>query len=239
MKEFDVGDFVRVITDGIFGVSHGDIVEILGSENPTYILSHGPFCKTKEIKLIKKNNNPFKKNALLIKAKIAKLLRQSPTEKGMASSFPLGAGNPGNASSRSKVQSSINGIERTINNALEVCRLNDLLKIQNQKSSLFSSGLIDSRGRDTELAINARAEKKAKQKEINGSIAEYMKRKIRPGDTVYLQGNPLVVAKVNRKTVTTEQGTKWSYDDLLLGINGRSMTPKEMMDDYLEWKKAN
>lgn len=166
--------------------------------------------------------NPFRGRAAALRARINALTGATPHDRAMREAFPLGTGRPGNASSRRTAAQAEKRIGRSVDRAVEANRLVAEEKELLAKAGRHDAGLVDDRGLP---AAGAQAARQA----ADAAVAAYLKATLRPGSTAYVDGNPVRVKRVNPTGITTESGSRWSYDDLLPAHpEGRAMTPREL-----------
>jgi phospholipid N-methyltransferase len=210
---------------------------------PDYVVKYFGLSKSNaEPKTAPAKANPFKQQADAIRSRAEALSPGgSARDKAMASAFPLGTGRPGNASSRRTSAQSARSIDRTVDNAMKALKLFDAAKIMEARAAAFDRGEINEHGGRTEVgrAIDAKiAEQATKRQETvkkaSEHIADHMRTTLKPGDTVYIAGNPkngVTIKRVNPKSITTESGSSWKYDELIPPHpDGRAMTTKEMVE---------
>jgi len=177
------------------------------------------------------NPNPFRAELETLQRRIDSLAGQTPHDRAMQSAFPFGTGRPGNDSSRRTSRQSDRRIETTINRAVQA---NALIAKRNRlqvQADAYDAGRIDAQGHDTAEVVAEQHAKQEAARKANGTIADYMRATAKTGGIVYLAGQPLIVQRVNPKSITTISGCKWSYDELTPKhpSEPRPMTPREMV----------
>lgn len=183
--------------------------------------------------------NPHREKAKEIERKAEALSPGgSARDKAMKEAFPLGTGRPGNASSRRTSAAALKGMDRSIDNAKRALELFDLAKQVHAKADAFDRGEIDEHGARTEKGIeidNALAKQKADKEDAKKSakehLADYMRETLKPGDQVFLRDNPrnsVGVKRVNAKSITTDMGSKWNYDELIPAKDNKPMSAADM-----------
>jgi hypothetical protein len=182
-----------------------------------------------------KPTNPFRDEAAKLRAKADRLSGGTAHDQAMARAFPFGTGRPGNASSRRTSQQAARRIDSSIDRAKEAVELYKKANALDAQAGKFDAGDIDAGGRPTEKVRQAEAEKTQKLASLNESIAGYMRSTLKPGDTVYVNGNPVSVKRVNPTGVTTEGGSRWSYDELLPHGENGPMSMKDVIGAAKEW----
>lgn len=176
--------------------------------------------------------NPFQQQHDDLQKKIATLTGETSHDKAIRESFPFGTGRPGNASSQRTSKQAHKRIEKTIDDAVKA---QELIKQRNSlkaKADQFEAGNIDEKGNPTEKAIAERNRVEGVKKSANEAVAEHMRSTLKPGDTVYINGDrPVSVKRVNPTGITTDSGSKWKYDELTPKheTEDRPMTTKELV----------
>lgn len=72
-------------------------------------------------------------------------------------------------------------------------------------------------------------------------LAEFMRDRISKGDSVAVAANPdnkITVKRVNRKSVTSETGSLWNYDEILLLDGGEAMEHDLFIEQFVSWLNA-
>jgi len=83
--------------------------------------------------------------------------------------------------------------------------------------------------------IAAKAKTKEATATAKAAIADFFRDTIKPGDEIFIGGNNTVVVKrVNRKSITSESGTIWTFDEM-----STHKTTAEFMHAYKLWKNLN
>lgn len=197
--------------------------------------------KTKPEPKSEESSNPFRDQAEAIKRRAESLSPGgSARDKAMASAFPVGTGNPGNAASRRNNKSAWKRIDKSIDDAKRALKLFDAAKQMEARAEQFDKGLIDKHGNPTDKGIEAsrkvaqqRVERAELKKTADEHLADYMRETLKPGEQVFLAGssNSVTVKRVNAKSISTDMGSKWRYDELRpANAEGKAMSTKEMAD---------
>jgi len=73
-----------------------------------------------------------------------------------------------------------------------------------------------------------------------GSYGDYLRATVKKGDRVTFVANPdaggSIVKSVNKKTITLEGGSSWSFDYFMPWKDGREMTKAELKEDIKAWR---
>ncbi len=193
--------------------------------------------------------NPFREKMDSLNRKADSLTPgNSAFDKAMASSFPVGVGRSGNASSRRTSKQAAKRIDQSVNNALKSIEVRKQANSLIGQAEAFDRGEIDQHGNRTELGKQRDAEQLAKSQERKQTVqnfwdnhADFMKATLKPGDSLALAANPsntITVKRVNKTGVTSEGGSKWVYADLIPLKDGKPMESREVISAVNEWKKG-
>lgn len=193
--------------------------------------------------------NPFREKMDSLNRKADSLTPgNSAFDKAMASSFPVGVGRSGNASSRRTSKQAAKRIDQSVNNALKSIEVRKQANSLSGQAEAFDRGEIDQHGNRTELGKQRDAEQLAKSQERKQTVqnfwdnhADFMKATLKPGDSLALAANPsntITVKRVNKTGVTSEGGSKWVYADLIPLKDGKPMESREVISAVNEWKKG-
>lgn len=193
--------------------------------------------------------NPFREKMDSLNRKADSLTPGgSAFDKAMASSFPVGVGRSGNASSRRTSKQAAKRIDQSVNNALKSIEVRKQANSLSGQTEAFDRGEIDQHGNRTELGKQRDAEQLAKSQERKQTVqnfwdnhADFMKATLKPGDSLALAANPsntITVKRVNKTGVTSEGGSKWVYADLIPLKDGKPMESREVISAVNEWKKG-
>lgn len=187
--------------------------------------------------------NPFRERANALDRKAGQLSPMGDSRsKAMASAFPFGTGNPGNASSRRTNKQSAKHIDRSIDNAKKSLEVSAQAKQVHALADQFDNGMINEHGGRTEKGkefdrqqLAKVEEKQALRKSADEHLADHMRSTLKPGDSVFIADNPrnsVIVKRVNAKSISTESGSTWKYSELIPRATEehRPMSTKEMAD---------
>lgn len=190
--------------------------------------------------------NPFQDKVDRLNREIERLTGGSARDREMAIAFPLGTGRPGNASSRRTRRSAMKSIERAQANAAKARKLIERRGPLEVKARAFDRDEIDRFGQLTELGREQQriAEDREQRKrdvasEFHENFARFIHATRKPGDVVYVSGNPVTLAKVNRKSVVTVGGAKWKMDEIVPARDdGTEMSPREAVAAVREFVES-
>jgi hypothetical protein len=74
------------------------------------------------------------------------------------------------------------------------------------------------------------------------SISHFMRSHIKKGDKVAIAANPnnhIIVKQVNKKSITSENGVLWEYDEIRLVVGDMPMPAAEFLQQYKSWLKEH
>lgn len=89
-----------------------------------------------------------------------------------------------------------------------------------------------------QIKVNAPSRQKVKTR--IEQYGEYIRVIVKPGDAMAVAFNPcnsITVKRINQKSITSESGSKWTFDELLPMVDGKPMTAQEFsaaVKSYLE-----
>ena len=148
-----------------------------------------------------KPGNPFAEKAIRYMKKHLALNRPTARDEAMKNSFPLGGGF-GHGSMRSREKS----IDASVRRAGEAVRVRNNAVYWTALAEAYDRGEVNAQGR----SVNSGAEKG-----FEASCNDMIMRTVKVGDMIDIGGNtPLVVAKVNTKSVVTVDGGKWMVSEI-------------------------
>ena len=177
--------------------------------------------------------NPFEQPAKEARARANRLLGYTPHEAALAAAFPLGTGRPGNASSRRTSRQADRRMDASLRRNVLGLRAAAKASALESKASPFALGLSDRNGNPSQEVLAKRAKQKDVVKNADEAIAAYIKAHVKPGGIVYMtcNGNTLSVKRVNAKSITSEAGSIWKYNELTPPhpTEDRAMTIPEML----------
>jgi hypothetical protein len=69
--------------------------------------------------------------------------------------------------------------------------------------------------------------------------ADFMRTLIHAGDMVQIAGtqNQILIRRVNKKSLTSESGSKWDYNEIMPLVNGVPMTDSELSLAFRQWRE--
>lgn len=85
----------------------------------------------------------------------------------------------------------------------------------------------------------ADAPSRLRRADAERQIIQWLRQRIKAGDSVALAANPsntVFVKRVNEKTLTDDAGDKWEFTEVIPLIDGAPMTSKQMAEAFTTWK---
>lgn len=154
------------------------------------------------------------------------------TSSGVPGSFVTGRSNQ----SQSLMNRRAGLNDKMASNFAELQKAKADLKALNEWAKAFEAGEVHDNGQP-----RADAPSKQEAKKSEGAYADYIRARVKPGDTVTFNPNPayggIKIKSLNQKTVTVESGEKYSYFDIAPNIDGRDMTRDELKADIKAWRE--
>lgn len=112
---------------------------------------------------------------------------------------------------------------------------------QAQKDLAYFSRLLEGHlSGECHLNGQPRSDAPSKQRwqDTKEKLAEFMRERINKGDCVAVAANPdnhITVKRVNKKSITSETGSLWSYDEILILDGDKAMSHELFIEQFKAW----
>lgn len=127
--------------------------------------------------------------------------------------------------------------ERNLNAFRTLQKAQASLEVYRNRLNLYEAGEVNEHGQP-----RADAPSRLKRKNVEDIFGEFMRHRVKAGDSLALLANPrnqITVKRVNTTSVTSTMGSKWAYIDLLpLNDTGEPMSINELRAEFKAWREA-
>ena len=108
------------------------------------------------------------------------------------------------------------------------------LKMLEARLKLVNEGEVHPNGQPV-----ANSPSRQRRREAEKTYAQFIRSIVKPKDKLALADNPrntIVAKRLNKKTITCESGTRWTYDEVLpLNDEGNAMSESELRQALKQW----